>query len=260
MERAWRQEGIDLTCCPRIPGTNGIYFISVTRDGEREFTYRRAFSAASTLAPEDLDRAYIAKADTLILSGITQALSDSAEAATLEAARIARKAGVRIAYDLNYRSALWHDRANHSGMAEKGPLLAQEAMHRLLPFIDVLLISFPADALFFAPKAETPKQLLDRLPETAATVVRCGEHGVLLRSEEIYEVPALFAEVRDTTGAGDAWSGIFLSNLSRGEPPLDAARRAMWAAASVIAFRGAIPPRDAFIASLEKGRDNATSE
>jgi 2-dehydro-3-deoxygluconokinase len=80
---AWRAEGVDTAHAPLVEGENGVYFISLLADGEREFTYRRTGSAASTLAPDDLGASYLASSRTLLVSGITQAISLGAGAATL---------------------------------------------------------------------------------------------------------------------------------------------------------------------------------
>jgi sugar/nucleoside kinase (ribokinase family) len=78
----------------------------VRSDGSDESDYRRG-SAASTLAPGAFDPAVLDGAAFLHLTGITGALSpESAEFLTW-AARTARGAGVRVSYDVNYRSRLW---------------------------------------------------------------------------------------------------------------------------------------------------------
>ncbi|WEF31645.1 sugar kinase [Pseudoduganella chitinolytica] len=221
---AWRAEGVDTSRAPLVPGENGVYFIAVDEHGERSFTYRRANSAASRMTG-DVDEAFVATARCLLLSGITQAISPGARAATLAAARIARAHGVTVAYDPNYRPGLWSDAAT-----------ARAACAELLPYVDILLPSLPADA--------------DVLPAPAHTLVphvavKLGEEGchVWLGGERSV-VAAVPARVVDTTGAGDCWNGTYLALLLEGATPLDAAARANAAAAAKLAHRGAIPPRD----------------
>ena len=224
LRAAWQEEGIDTSHAPLVPGENGVYFISLDERGERSFTYRRAGSAASRLGPGDIDPAFIASARCILLSGITQAISPGARAATLAAARIARAHGVLVAYDPNYRPRLW------SGEDE-----ARAACAELLPFVDILLPSLPADAA-----------ILPGAPQSLAAhaVVKHGEAGceVWLRGERT-AVPAVAATVVDTTGAGDAWNGAYLAAVLRGVPPAEAAAIANRVAAAKLAHRGAIPPR-----------------
>ncbi|QCP14478.1 sugar kinase [Pseudoduganella umbonata] len=226
LRAAWEAEGVDVGQAPLVPGENGVYFISLDAHGERSFTYRRAGSAASQLTAADIDAAFIASARCLLLSGITQAISPGARAATLAAARCARGHGVLVAYDPNYRPRLW-------GNEEA----ARAACAELLPFVDILIPSLPADAAIL-PGA--PGELVEH------AVVKHGEEGceVWLRGQRT-AVPAAAATVVDTTGAGDAWNGAYLAAVLRGEAPAAAAGIANRIAAAKLAHRGAIPPREA---------------
>lgn len=224
LRAAWQEEGIDTSHAPLVPGENGVYFISLDAHGERSFTYRRAGSAASQLAADQVDEAFIASARCILLSGITQAISPGARAATLAAARFARRHGVLVAYDPNYRPRLW-----------AAPDHARAACAELLPYVDLLLPSLPADADILP----CPPQSL-----VGHTVVKRGEQGceVWLRGERT-ALPAASAKVVDTTGAGDAWNGAYLAAILRGAAPVDAAALANGVAAAKLAHRGAIPPR-----------------
>ncbi|RCV49203.1 sugar kinase [Marinitenerispora sediminis] len=245
MRGTWLAEGVDLTHARLVEGVNGVYFISLDENGEREFTYRRAGSAASTLAPEDVDPAYLAGSRALLLSGITQAISASAQRATAHAARVAREAGCLVAYDPNYRPALW--------AARGGPEAARAAAAEVLPWVDVLLPSTPSDlvALTAAPVPDgaahgaAAHALLAGLAPTVA--VKDGAAGVHVgppgRSEHV--APAPPDRVVDTSGAGDAWNAAFLVALLRGDEVAAAARAANRVAGRTVAHRGAIPPRDA---------------
>lgn len=240
---AWRQEGVDTSHAPERPGDNGVYFISVASNGERAFTYRRHGTPASQLGPEDLDPAYIASSHWLLLSGITQALSLSARAATLAAARIALDAGVRIAYDPNYRPRLW--------ALQGGLPAARAAFDEIAPFVEWLLPSHPADAVLLGEDLvldenldaafAVAKRFAGRVPHVA---LKCGADGCILAdSKETRHVPGAKADkVVDTTGAGDCWNGSFLFDVQRTGSPLDAAAAANRRAAAKLAYRGAIPP------------------
>lgn len=241
--QAWRREGVDTACALERPGDNGVYFISVAPDGERAFTYRRAGSPASMMGPQDIDPAYIAASHWLLLSGITQALSPSARAATLAAAHIAVQHGVRIAYDPNYRPRLW---TAHGGLNG-----ARAAFDEIAPLADWLLPSHPADAVLLG-EADSYDETLDagfavagRFAERARNVaLKCGADGCIVAgSGPARHVPGVKAEqVVDTTGAGDCWNGSFLYHLQRGAAPVDAAAAANALAAAKLAYRGAIPP------------------
>ena len=239
LRRAWQAEGLDVTHAPLVDGENGVYFISLHADGEREFTYRRAGSAASHLAPADLDPAYLAAAGTLLLSGITQALSGGAQAATLHAAHLARQSGTRVAFDPNHRPRLWADRG--------GLHAARAALHDLLPSVDLLLPSFPADAaLLDGPPGSAPEAARAFAALGVTVALKDGPHGAWLCGPHAdpQHVPAPpVPDVLDTTGAGDAWNGAFLHALTHARTPEQAARTAHACAAHTIRHRGALPPR-----------------
>ena len=232
----WRGEQLDLTLMRQVDADNGVYFISVDAHGERSFTYRRAASAASQITPDLLQADYIASSHTLLLSGITQAISASAQATTLLAAQIARQRGVRVAFDPNYRERLWQSRG--------GLPAARAAYLELLPYVDVLLPSYPDDAPVLL--GATPTSLEQFALELPAplVVVKAGERGAMLNTDaQIQHIPATpVAAVVDSSGAGDAWNGAFL-HYWRDHAPHVAAARANEVAARTLGFRGAIPPR-----------------
>lgn len=227
-----RREQVDTTYAPLVEGENGVYFISLLEGGEREFTYRRLGSAASQIQPEDLEEAYIADSKILLLSGITQAISPSAEATTLAAAQIAHKHGIKVAYDPNHRPKLWARRG--------GLLAAQVALQTLLPLVDCLLPSQPAD---FAVMGVSSAEDLSLIAPLVA--LKSGAEGVQLwesgKAARVAATPA--STTLDSTGAGDAWNGSFLHHLAKGKPAAEAAALANAIAAKTLAFRGAIPPR-----------------
>jgi 2-dehydro-3-deoxygluconokinase len=234
LRKAWQAEGIDVSQAPMVNGENGVYFISLLEQGEREFTYRRANSAASMLSPADIDPNFVAKSRVILLSGITQAISVSAQAATLEAARIAKENGVLVAYDPNYRPKLWAARSDRAS--------ARNAFLELVPYLDILLPSFPADAdlLNAGQTSENAARFFAQYAPLVA--LKNGADGVVIFDNQLEVINTQAVEVRDSTGAGDAWNGAFLHALHNKKPSV-AAREANRVAAQKLLFRGAIPPR-----------------
>jgi sugar/nucleoside kinase (ribokinase family) len=83
----------------------------------------------------------------------------------------------------------------------------------------------------------------------AGVIVRSGPQGCLLALREepaLSHIPAPAVTAVDTTGAGDAHSGVFLAALAAAQPPAEAARRANAAAALTVTRSGAAvsPTRD----------------
>ena len=229
--KSWQSLGIDTSRVKRVQGRNGIYFISVYGRGEREFTYYRAGSAPSTMTPEDLDPGYIAQARVLHISGITLAISESARATALAAARMAKEAHVCVSFDPNFRPALWPAEA------------ARAAAEELLPYVDIALPSGPEESgqLFGLTSAQETADYLRGFGAYVAGV-KLGKGGVYVSAEGgTGEVPAFSVpHVVDTTGAGDAFDGAFLHGLVANMPPLEAARLGVVMAGLKVRGRGAI--------------------
>jgi 2-dehydro-3-deoxygluconokinase len=94
----------------------------------------RGHTAISQLKPGEIDWEEIfgkSRARWFHTGGIFCALSDSTPDVAAEAMQAARKHGVVISYDLNYRESLWK--------ANGGQKRAQEVNRKLAPYVDVML-------------------------------------------------------------------------------------------------------------------------
>ena len=79
-----------------------VYFVTHGEAGHT-FSYLRKGSAASRMTLEFLPHELIRAAKFFHISGISQAISESACATAFEAMRIARSADVKVSYDTNLR-------------------------------------------------------------------------------------------------------------------------------------------------------------
>ncbi|ALJ15813.1 sugar kinase [Sphingopyxis macrogoltabida] len=106
---AVRGAGVDCGAVATGAGRMGLYFLSVGA-GLRasEIVYDRAGSSFAARGAEDYDwDALLAGAGLLHLSGITPALGPRSAEAALAAARAAKRLGVPVSFDGNYRAMLW---------------------------------------------------------------------------------------------------------------------------------------------------------
>lgn len=104
-----RGAGVDCTAVTHHPGRMGLYFLSVGA-GLRasEIVYDRAASSFAASGAQDYDfDALLAGAGLLHLSGITPALGPRSADAALAASRAAKRLGVPVSFDGNYRAMLW---------------------------------------------------------------------------------------------------------------------------------------------------------
>ena len=107
----------------------GIYFLE-TGSAMRasNVVYDRANSSISTAKADEFDFDAIFKdVDWFHFTGITPAVSDSAAKLTEEALKAAKKAGVTVSVDLNFRKKLWS--------SEK----AKRIMTNLMQYVDVCI-------------------------------------------------------------------------------------------------------------------------
>ena len=106
---AVRGAGVDCSAVASGAGRMGLYFLSVGA-GLRasEIVYARAGSSFAATGPEDYDfDRLLEDAGLLHLSGITPALGPRSAEAALAAARAAKRLGVPVSFDGNYRAMLW---------------------------------------------------------------------------------------------------------------------------------------------------------
>lgn len=90
--------------------------------------YDRKYSSISTATPENFCWDDILDgADAFLFTGITAALGSALPEICLEACRTAKRKGIKVFCDLNYRKKLWpEDRA-------------QQVMRGLMPYVDVVM-------------------------------------------------------------------------------------------------------------------------
>ncbi len=126
---ALRKYGVDTKHIAKGGERLGIYFLE-TGSAMRasNVVYDRAHSSISTAVAEDFDfDAIFADADWFHFTGITPAVSDAAAELTEVALKAAKKHGVKVSVDLNFRKKLWS--------SEK----AQKIMTNLMQYVDVCI-------------------------------------------------------------------------------------------------------------------------
>ena len=209
-----RAEGVDTSAVRRVPDRpTGLYLREEVAGALRVYYYRRG-SAASTLVPGAFDPAVLEGAAFLHLTGITGALSRECAEFLTWAARTAREAGVRVSYDVNYRSRLWE------------PAAARAATEALLPHVDVLLVGDEEARALWGWDDEA---CLERLAGagTGDVVLKLGARGcaAVLDGERLTS-PGFPARQLDPIGAGDAFAAGYLAATLWGLDPADRLRTA----------------------------------
>jgi 2-dehydro-3-deoxygluconokinase len=197
-----RAHGVDVSrVLWTADGRVGTYFVepAITPRTARVI-YDRANSAFAEIDPEEVDWAFVRTARHLHLTGITLSLGDRCRALAVRAIAEARRAGLTISFDVNYRARLWP------------PKDARKALEGVLEGIDVLFSTAEdARTLFDAEgQAEEACGLLARRFRPRVAVVtdegRCvSSQGDRVLTRNGYQVTPV-----DRIGAGDAFAGGFI--------------------------------------------------
>lgn len=194
-----RAEGVDTSQVRRLPDTRtGLYLREYIGNDTRVYYYREG-SAASYMAPDAFDASYLDGARVLHLTGSTSALSDNCRAFTLWAAREARSRGVRVSFDVNYRSKLW------------APKEARAFVEQMLPEVDLLFVSAEESlALWDAADDRHLSELAEKGPQEL--VLKKGEAGNVAWIEgKLFEQSSFAVVEIDPVGAGDAFAAGYLA-------------------------------------------------
>ena len=106
---AIRGQGVDCAGVSTATGRMGLYFLAVGAGlRSSEIVYDRASSSFAQATADDFDwDSLLAGAGLLHLSGITPALGPKSAEAALSVARAAKRLGVPVSFDGNYRAMLW---------------------------------------------------------------------------------------------------------------------------------------------------------
>ena len=222
-----REQGVDAHIEWTVDDRAGLYFAELgAAPRASSILYDRAGSAMAKVRPGSIDWASVfAGARWFHVSGITPALSESAATVTQESLAAAKKAGLTVSYDLNYRSKLWS--------AEK----ARAIQEPLMQYVDVLITTEEDTRVVFGIGAETSDRYehvdadsyaqvardLEKRFDLRAVAITLRENprvllnnwsGIVIADDKIHRAPTYEVEVVDRIGAGDAFSaGLIVSRL-----------------------------------------------
>jgi 2-dehydro-3-deoxygluconokinase len=228
----WKREDVDTSRVLTHPEAfTAIYFVSRTEARDHEFTYFRRGSAASHFHTSDLDLDYIRSAKAFHTSGITQAISPSCRKAVATVAAEVQGEDTLFTYDPNIRLKLWS-----LDTARTTVLQTMRLADVVMPSIDDARLLFPE---------QSAREILTAILELGPRVVtiKLGPRGCLVGNvDTIHEVPSLPVDFVDSTGAGDAFDGAFVTALLEGMALEDAALYANAVGALKCRGKGAITP------------------
>lgn len=240
-----RALGVDTSNILRGGERVGIYFLEKGASQRGSVCiYDRAHSSISTAQPEEFDwNSILEGADWFHFTGITPALGENVAEICRQACKAAKKKGLKISCDLNYRGKLWTREQ------------ARETMTDLCQYVDVC-ISNEEDAkdvfgieakntdiyggkLNYEGYKSVAKQLADRFDfEKVAITLRSSisasdnDWAAMLYDRENYFLSRSYhLHIVDRVGGGDSFGGGLIYALLSGKSTQDAIEFAVAASA-----------------------------
>ncbi|WP_018657813.1 ribokinase [Actinomadura flavalba] len=199
-------EGVRFAAPPGVSGASGVAFITVGPGGENGIVV--APGANARLTPDDV----VAARDVVAGAAVVALQLEVPVATVLAAARLARRAVLNLAPAAGVPDEL---------LALADPLVVNEHEARHL-------LGGPAEA----------GGLLARGARSVVLTLG-GDGAVVADASGEVRVPAPRVDVRDTTGAGDAFTGALCLRLARGDALAAAARFAVRVGAAAVRADGA---------------------
>lgn len=216
----------------------GIYAVATDAHGERSFSYWRSQSAARRLFAIEETALFMPPAEIIYLSGITLAILTPAARSRLfdRLAELRETNGTKVAFDSNFRPALWED-----------PAIARASMDRMWDLTDIALPSMDDEMAISGFDAESA--VIDRFAGRTwdGVAIKRGVRGPVspfIAPSDMPDFPPAEAVV-DTTAAGDSFNAGYLAAFLNGAGEIDRMRAGHRLAARVVGSPGAIMPRDA---------------
>ncbi len=221
--------GIDTSLIAKGAGRMGIYFLETgANQRSSKVIYDRAYSALSQAKPGDIDwKKVFTNATWFHITGITPAISAAAAELSLESVKAAKKMGLTVSCDFNFRGKLW-----------KYGKSAPEIMTELVKHVDVGIaneedcqksLGISADVDVESGKLDTAKyktltqKIMKSFPQLKVMAVTLRESrnadnngwSACLRDEKSFYLSHKYeiTDIVDRVGGGDAFASGLIYGL-----------------------------------------------
>jgi 5-dehydro-2-deoxygluconokinase len=249
VREALAAEGVDVSQVRTDPRRlTALVFLGIRDRDTFPLIFYREQCADMALSTADIDPAFIASADTLLISG-THLSQPQTYDACLSAMQAARAAGTRVALDIDYRPVLWG--LTTPGLGEQRYVASASVSAHLQKVLSLCdLIVGTEEEVLIAGGSDDSLAALGRIRELSAAliVMKRGPmgcvafDGVIPAHVDDGVVGAGFpVEVFNVLGAGDAFMAGLLRGWVRREPIAQALRYANACGAIVVSRHGCAP-------------------
>ncbi|WP_434654329.1 carbohydrate kinase family protein [Thermoanaerobacterium thermosaccharolyticum] len=187
-----------------------LAFVHLDKSGDRSFTFYRNPGADMMLNNDDINLDLI-DSSKIFHFGSLSLTDEPSRSATITALKYAKQNKKIISYDPNWRPPLWKDET-----------IAKKEMFFPLKYVDIAKLSL--EELHFLTGESNIQIASDILYNMGIklVLVTLGQDGCYYKhSSGSGHIPAYRVDVVDTTGAGDAFLGAVLYNISKIDFPIE---------------------------------------
>ncbi|MCR4590767.1 MAG: carbohydrate kinase [Lachnospiraceae bacterium] len=182
--------------------TTTLAFVTLDETGDRSFTFARKPGADLLLNEKDVEKVDFSEWDIVHAGSVSQSGLPERDAVLL-ALKKAKEAGKLISFDVNYRDKIW------------GADECRAEVEKIFPYVDLLKIS--EEELDFVGGEDNIPAFMEKNDIAVTVLTRGGDGSRIYFGKETGDIKPIKVHVTDTTGAGDAYWGGFLSSvLSQG--------------------------------------------
>lgn len=206
----------------RLLGTTGRCLVFITPDAER--TMCTHLGVSETFSVEQLSESTLRHAEYLYIEGYLVS-SPSARTAAIEAARMARKHGIKTALTFSDSSMVTYFRKELDEIIGAG--------------LDLLFCN-EVEALTYT-GSDNLEQAKSQLAKISGLVgLTLGSKGASIYNGEGWiDIPGVPVQAQDSNGAGDLFAGAFLFGITHGYTLVKAGQLACHAASVLVTQSGA---------------------
>ena len=177
-----------------------VAFVSLDETGDRSFSFYFKGSSALRISKEDVEKVDLSEINAIHFASI--AIQEESKDSHHLLLKKAKEAGVLISFDVNLRFNLWDDHKVYL-----------ETIKEFLPYVDVIKVA-DNELEFLTGTTDINVALGKDFKHLKVVLYTKGEHGaeVYYKDKKVVTTTPDIKAV-DTTGAGDAFAGSFLSKL-----------------------------------------------
>lgn len=207
-----RRYGVDVSGIVRGGDRVGLYYCeNGTSMRPSKVVYDRKGSSFAAANEGEFEFDELLKgADWFHFTGITPALSKQTEALTLKACKAAKRLGLTVSCDLNYRAKLWTKDE------------ARKSLEAFMPYVDVCISNVPQIFDVFGIAGETPLEVAQKTVEKFAfsTLLMTERESYsasdndwsayLFDGKELLKSKKYQIRITDRVGGGDAFAAGYI--------------------------------------------------